>query len=148
MKTGIALLPEMERSQAITFSVINFLISNKFITIKQASNMVSDLEEVVLSSSLNHDVFWDQIHYQANKKTAQSERSKNSQIKRTNQKNQMELAVEQICDSYPNIYIKLKIESAVPEIISILKNNRPDLPIRKTAIRDHIRHWKEKYKNN
>jgi GTPase involved in cell partitioning and DNA repair len=122
MKTGIALLPEVERTQAITFSVIDFLISNKFVTIKQASNMVSELEEVVLSSSLNHDVFWDQIHYQVNNKTAQEERSNNSQIKRINQKNQMILAVEQICDSNPNcslpstvsLHAKAMINSCFP----------------------------------
>ena len=31
MKTGIALLPEVERSQAITFLITDYLLSNKYL---------------------------------------------------------------------------------------------------------------------
>jgi hypothetical protein len=148
MKTGIALLPEVERTQAITFSLADYLLSNKYLTKKQILDVVNELETVVLTASLYHDQSWDQIHYKVNKISTQQERSKKSQITRSNQKNQLQDAVEKICNDSPSTYMKLKIESSVKEIILNLEKNRPDLPIKPTAIRDHFRAWRNCHKKN
>jgi len=148
MKAGIALLPEVERSQAITFSVIDYLLSNKYLTKKQISDILVDLENIILVTSLYHDQWWDQIHYETNKIIAQQKRSKKSQITRSNQKNQLQDAVEKICNASPSIYMKLKIQSSVEEIILDLEKNRSDLPIKPTEIRDHLRAWRNRHKKN
>ena len=101
MKTGIALLPEVERTKAITFSLADYLLSNKYLTKKEISDIVNELETVVLTATLYHDQCWDQIHYEAVKIIAQEEKSKNSQIKRTNQKDERDTLVASICNEYP-----------------------------------------------
>jgi hypothetical protein len=50
MKTGIALLPEMERSKAITFSLTHYLLSTQYLTKKQISEIINELETVVLTA--------------------------------------------------------------------------------------------------
>jgi hypothetical protein len=59
MKSGIALLPEMERSKAITLSLTDYLLSTKYLSKKQISEIINEIEAVVLTASLLHDEVWE-----------------------------------------------------------------------------------------
>lgn len=143
MKTGIALLPEVERSQAITFSLADYLLSNKYLTKKQISDIVNNIEAVVLTASIYHDQCWDQTHYKANKIITQQERSKKSKITRTNQKEERDALVAGICNEDPEKYKKYIIKTAVYEITKILEEKYPEIKIAPTAIRDCFSEWKK-----
>jgi len=143
MKTGIALLPEVDRSQAITFSLVDYLLSNKYLTKKQISDIVNELETVVLTASLLHDVVWEEIHKKTNKIITQQKREKNSRNKRTNQKNERDALVDSICNEDPEQYQKYIIKTAVDKITKILEGKYPEVKIATTAIRDRFIEWKK-----
>ena len=142
MKTGIALLPEMERSQAITFSVIDHLLSNEYLSIKQASDIVNELETVVLIASLRHDVVWEEIHKNTNIRISQQHKSQKAHLKKAVESDQLKVAVHSICDLNYSNYINGKIEPSVNDIINVLLEKYPKIKIRKFAIRDFYTGWK------
>ena len=142
MKTGIALLPEVERSQAITFSVIDHLLSNEYLSSNQASDIVNELETVVLIASLLHDVVWEEIHKNTNIRISQQHKSQKAHLKKAVESDQLKVAVHSICDLNYSNYINGKIEPSVNDIINVLLEKYPQIKIRKFAIRDFYRGWK------
>ena len=142
MKTGIALLPEVERSQAITFSVIDHLLSNEYLSSNQASDIVNELETVVLIASLLHDVAWEEIHKINNIRISQQHKSLKAHLKKAVESDQLKVAVHSICELNYSNYINGKIEPSVNDIIDVLVEKYPQIKIRKFAIRDFYRGWK------
>ena len=142
MKTGIALLPEVERSQAITFSVIDHLLSNEYLSSNQASDIVNELETVVLIASLLHDVAWEEIHKNTNIIISQQHKSQKAHLKKAVESDQLKVAVHSICELNYSNYINGKIEPSVNDIIDVLVEKYPQIKIRKFAIRDFYRGWK------
>ena len=148
MKTGIALLPEMERSKAITFSLVDYLLSTKYLTKKQISEIINELETVVLTASLLHDEVWEGIHKNTNISISQKHKSQKGHLKKTVESDQLKVAVHSICDSNCSNYINGKIETSVNDIIGVLKKQYRNIKVRPTAIRDHYRNWKASKKDN